>query len=119
MSSITISHLSRIIYFFISPPTRGYLHSFPTRRSSDLSSCVRRTSRQHFLKSTRGGGRSRHCSGVLRRAASAWKRRTSPTPDRKSTRLNSSHRCISYDVFCLKKKIKYKVEPSVGRYEIK
>src|SRR5437763_12639524 len=22
--------------------------------------------------------------------------------DRKSTRLNSSHRCISYDVFCLK-----------------
>src|SRR5437879_7094332 len=26
------------------------------------------------------------------------------TPDRKSTRLNSSHRCISYAVFCLKKK---------------
>src|SRR5437762_14036852 len=25
-------------------------------------------------------------------------------PDRKSTRLNSSHRCISYAVFCLKKK---------------
>src|SRR5437763_5240286 len=27
------------------------------------------------------------------------------TSDRKSTRLNSSHRCISYAVFCLKKKI--------------
>src|SRR5208337_5583227 len=28
-----------------------------------------------------------------------------PRPgDRKSTRLNSSHRCISYAVFCLKKK---------------
>src|SRR5438094_7530216 len=27
--------------------------------------------------------------------------------DRKSTRLNSSHRTISYAVFCLKKKIKY------------
>src|SRR5437762_9038202 len=26
--------------------------------------------------------------------------------DRKSTRLNSSHRCISYAVFCLKKKSK-------------
>src|SRR5437762_7244844 len=26
--------------------------------------------------------------------------------DRKSTRLNSSHRCISYAVLCLKKKIK-------------
>src|SRR5437762_6035647 len=29
---------------------------------------------------------------------------TSPDLDRKSTRLNSSHRCISYAVFCLKKK---------------
>src|SRR5437762_8697947 len=27
--------------------------------------------------------------------------------DRKSTRLNSSHRCISYAVFCLKKKNKH------------
>src|SRR6202011_6402751 len=26
-----------------------------------------------------------------------------PGSDRKSTRLNSSHRCISYAVFCLKK----------------
>src|SRR5437762_7279346 len=30
----------------------------------------------------------------------------SATRDRKSTRLNSSHRCISYAVFCLKKKKK-------------
>src|SRR2546429_1669728 len=30
--------------------------------------------------------------------------RTSTTPDRKSTRLNSSHGYISYAVFCLKKK---------------
>src|SRR5437762_6044000 len=30
--------------------------------------------------------------------------------DRKSTRLNSSHRCISYAVFCLKKKKKQKRE---------
>src|SRR5205814_7987244 len=29
---------------------------------------------------------------------------TVPTPDRKSTRLNSSHLGISYAVFCLKKK---------------
>src|SRR5436189_2758169 len=33
--------------------------------------------------------------------AGCWRR-----PDRKSTRLNSSHRCISYAVFCLKKKKK-------------
>src|SRR5437763_6298502 len=31
---------------------------------------------------------------------------TRPVRDRKSTRLNSSHRCISYAVFCLKKKKK-------------
>src|SRR5436189_1546452 len=29
-----------------------------------------------------------------------------PAKDRKSTRLNSSHRCTSYAVFCLKKKTK-------------
>src|SRR5437764_9940503 len=41
-----------------------------------------------------------------------WGSWLAPTPgsnpgasqDRKSTRLNSSHRCISYAVFCLKKK---------------
>src|SRR5437879_9810719 len=31
-----------------------------------------------------------------------------PFRDRKSTRLNSSHRCISYAVFCLKKKRKHR-----------
>src|SRR5437879_13265889 len=31
--------------------------------------------------------------------------------DRKSTRLNSSHRCISYAVFCLKKKTRILIEP--------
>src|SRR5438094_3982264 len=31
--------------------------------------------------------------------------------DRKSTRLNSSHRTISYAVFCLKKKNRNKVQP--------
>src|SRR5437762_7552188 len=31
-------------------------------------------------------------------------RRDTRFRDRKSTRLNSSHRCISYAVFCLKKK---------------
>src|SRR5690242_21958012 len=38
---------------------------------------------------------------VLATMASAWK-----DPDRKSTRLNSSHMSISYAVFCLKKKKK-------------
>jgi len=38
-------------------------------------------------------------------------RGTGPAIDRKSTRLNSSHRCISYAVFCLKKKNKTKASP--------
>src|SRR5690348_17616934 len=33
---------------------------------------------------------------------------TGITPDRKSTRLNTSHPSISYAVFCLKKKTKHK-----------
>src|SRR5436189_3369848 len=33
--------------------------------------------------------------------------------DRKSTRLNSSHRCRSYAVFCLKKKKGRRLPPSV------
>src|ERR1035441_10868133 len=35
-----------------------------------------------------------------------WRRRSLKRPDRKSTRLNSSHLGISYAVFCLKKKKK-------------
>src|SRR5437879_10511302 len=35
-----------------------------------------------------------------------YKYKTETGRDRKSTRLNSSHRCISYAVFCLKKKKK-------------
>src|SRR5437879_11269633 len=45
----------------------------------------------------------RHCRPTSRRSS-----KISDAPrdrrDRKSTRLNSSHRCISYAVFCLKKK---------------
>src|SRR5437764_6839046 len=37
--------------------------------------------------------------------------------DRKSTRLNSSHRCISYAVFCLKKKKKHQSNVQYQRAE--
>src|SRR5437763_10241769 len=43
---------------------------------------------------------------VRRRAVADLGGRGSAGLDRKSTRLNSSHRCISYAVFCLKKKKK-------------
>src|SRR5437763_9327660 len=41
-------------------------------------------------------------------ALAAW-RRYPLVLDRKSTRLNSSHRCISYAVFCLKKKKRHEL----------
>src|SRR5437762_6856299 len=43
---------------------------------------------------------------------SAWT--TAGPLDRKSTRLNSSHRCISYAVFCLKKKTIQKQDMRTG-----
>src|SRR3712207_7308313 len=47
------------------------------------------------------------------RTAQEQRKRPSLTPDRKSTRLNSSHANISYAVFCLKKKKKHKTNPDV------
>src|SRR5690606_39497098 len=50
----------------------------------------------------RAGFRRR--TGLADRAESAAARNACMSPDRKSTRLNSSHVKISYAVFCLKKK---------------
>src|SRR6266705_6263423 len=46
--------------------------------------------------------RSREMGPYLRRSPACWA--SVRSRDRKSTRLNSSHRTISYAVFCLKKK---------------
>src|SRR5437763_13435419 len=45
-----------------------------------------------------------HIDGVELAVETTTPACTATTRDRKSTRLNSSHRCISYAVFCLKKK---------------
>src|SRR3712207_8772054 len=63
---------------------------------------------RHFSPQERekGRGRTRRPHLLRRRHLRAWQtplRR----PDRKSTRLNSSHANISYAVFCLKKKKTY------------
>src|SRR5690606_40660052 len=94
------------------------IHSFPTRRSSDLE-----TGR---LRSVLPGGVNRCGSSVvfpgppecgeLKRAGGKLRPAIQGAGDsclglgailrdRKSTRLNSSHVKISYAVFCLKKKI--------------
>src|SRR5437763_9638710 len=52
-------------------------------------------------------------SSVSRRVATLL---ASTSGDRKSTRLNSSHRCISYAVFCLKKKKRKNNKPDDTRH---
>src|SRR6266516_5704605 len=79
------NHVFSIIHFFfflmIRRPPRSTLFPYTT------------------LFRSRGSGRAARRPGPRRRRA--------PTHgDRKSTRLNSSHRTISYAVFCLKKKKK-------------
>src|SRR5690349_23775017 len=93
------------------------LHSFPTRRSSDLASgwfekllvdyrleLVRderapKTVRLYVIY-LRAFGRSLKADTITREDIDRW----ADQLDRKSTRLNSSHVEISYAVFCLKKK---------------
>src|SRR5438128_5015047 len=77
----------RTFFFYISGVLR-VLHSFPTRRSSDLA-------RSSGSRPGRGGAASRRSRSL-----------PAGQPDRKSTRLNSSHGSISYAVFCLKKKMR-------------
>src|SRR5438445_8065864 len=90
---IVFSVAGRISSFFDVPDHHGDLHSFPTRRSSDLRRRYRLGA--HLLERLHA---RRRLVGVHR--------------DRKSTRLNSSHANISYAVFCLKKKIKHKTMPT-------
>src|SRR5699024_12591378 len=72
------------------------LHSFPTRRSSDLGRGIVLVGNG----SQRWDLHSDGCDGERDYESEEEVEQ----PDRKSTRLNSSHVSISYAVFCLKKK---------------
>src|SRR5437762_6080335 len=74
-------------------PPRSTLFPYTTLfRSSTWSTVAAVTNEYDFLLTIRAW---RTCDLAVRVR----------TVDRKSTRLNSSHRCISYAVFCLKKNI--------------
>src|SRR5207253_11085150 len=104
---------------FISRSTpHSHLHSFPTRRSSDLHANAVQIARvgtgERIEAQAADGGAEGHrtalpnksamtAAGVSKRAKSASAGANS-AGDRKSTRLNSSHVASSYAVFCLKKK---------------
>src|SRR5699024_12330228 len=95
------------------------LHSFPTRRSSDLAVLGDIRPDIVFLlfqlqcRRTCLPTAARYAEQVIAQSEgkpdrTRLHRRIIPNPacqiDRKSTRLNSSHVSISYAVFCLKKK---------------
>src|SRR5439155_19933110 len=94
------------------------LHSFPTRRSSDLAEggaglveeLVLET--RHHVRDRLEFGRvevgPRGAEGLELAPADRVGVVAELAEDRKSTRLNSSHVAISYAVFCLKKKKKKK-----------
>src|SRR5204862_7201448 len=98
-SSLSPRLLSRFLFFYPSPPPR-HLHSFPTRRSSDLA--LRSLNAQrHDKQRVAYQNQDRRLTMFQKCTISAIL-----AADRKSTRLNSSHVEISYAVFCLKKKKK-------------
>src|SRR5207248_11626912 len=107
------AHLPLYSPSFHAPRARAELPSFPTRRSSDLLGRKRRVRRMRMCVGVGvrvavgevGPGAGRPMIGARDTRPPD---RAQPVPeqrrDRKSTRLNSSHRTISYAVFCLKKK---------------
>src|SRR5439155_26088607 len=99
--------LSAFSFFFSSSGHHPHLHSFPTRRSSDLAIPLE----SGVLGRVVGPP---EMDGLIQRNRAKRVGSLQPEPlidgddvreiDRKSTRLNSSHVAISYAVFCLKKK---------------
>src|SRR5438477_12348053 len=95
------------LFFFYGDGDDRALHSFPTRRSSDLLGHGRggRMKIERDTAVVTAGVRHGRTLGspvavqIENRDHANWEGR-----DRKSTRLNSSHMSISYAVFCLKKK---------------
>src|SRR5690349_22321042 len=92
-----------IALFIAASGDHGILHSFPTRRSSDLDRAGEELLRREDAVIVDGA------EPALGRVA-CFERELPRSRDRKSTRLNSSHVEISYAVFCLKKKKKKKTK---------
>src|SRR5437667_10930808 len=84
------------------------LHSFPTRRSSDLMRSEIPVNASYKVFDDALAAAKRY-QGVVIASPPAFhvdqSRHPGNASDRKSTRLNSSHITISYAVFCLKKEI--------------
>src|SRR5205085_10101642 len=93
-----------LFIFFYSSGDPRHLHSFPTRRSSDLPAAVWGDGGASVPAVPVSNGELPPLEGSSRSVP--VRDRGDLLGDRKSTRLNSSHSQISYAVFCLKKKKK-------------
>src|SRR5438309_4238187 len=88
------------LFLLIRPPPRSTLFPYTTLfRSRD-----QRNRGQHTRASQHVEFHCRRTPCCPGRRRGAGERQNRPQPDRKSTRLNSSHSSTSYAVFCLKKK---------------
>src|SRR5947208_13038849 len=99
-----------LFFFFQSSGHHRDLHSFPTRRSSDLylwePGFIAREKQPIFFHDP--DANDERVIDVGMDGPDFARHRRQHEVDRKSTRLNSSHQIISYAVFCLKKKKKNK-----------
>src|SRR5262245_66663724 len=84
--------------------THRDLHSFPTRRSSDLPGVGMPQRPCEYPAAGPANARSFPAPGDAGELFRVVAPCAAEDRDRKSTRLNSSHLGISYAVFCLKKK---------------
>src|SRR5438477_9668898 len=98
-------------FFFSSYRHHLLLHSFPTRRSSDLALALGDALAVTLLE-VKGFRREDFAALHPGGALGAAPRSPRAGIDRKSTRLNSSHMSISYAVFCLKKKKPNLISPT-------
>src|SRR5437764_9199647 len=89
--------LSTFFFSLRPPPPRSTLFPYTTLFRSGVSPALRPA----VLLGDDGGQQHQRLGAVPRAVP---RRLPVRGVDRKSTRLNSSHRCISYAVFCLKKK---------------
>src|SRR5262245_66634213 len=105
-----MSTCSASLFFFSRSGDHQDLHSFPTRRSSDLGiEAARVGARVEAISAAVQTATEEAGFSVVRNLVGHGVGRfyhEEPQVDRKSTRLNSSHLGISYAVFCLKKKKK-------------
>src|SRR5687768_18567905 len=103
---VTFSIVTSFFFFFEWFGDHRALHSFPTRRSSDLEEFdgleVGRVLFGEFVLLVAGD--EGEGLNVVMEIGEGEFDGSDAALDRKSTRLNSSHGYISYAVFCLKKK---------------